>query len=375
MLKLKNETIYLFCLFLFKTAVGALLLLIGWDALNLKGDSILNVTLVTGVAFLPAAFARPLYTRVAKHEDSKLIFHFMWIASLLVLLELIWMKVVNGSIYVFSIFHFILWILIFLVEVSFERWFVRISKTLEAEAVSKLSAVSMGLIQLGIIVGPVVIGISKKIDVTIPYVLTAILFIICAIYSRSAKPVSISESSVKIVNPHELLITTAFALVWPTIATFNMAVPLAVKLLNSTDINLAMLIEVALAVGSSMIGFVMSRLKSPFNTTVIFLGIVISAFAFTIFSFSIELICLSSFFLGLFYGSMRISARAVFARLVEPKDAGTLMARANAFSAPIVILYLFCAYLEYSKFKTFFSMGLAYSLSGYLFYKLVRTKK
>src|SRR5579872_7350947 len=103
---------YLLCLFLFKMAVGAILLIVGWDSLSFSKDWLLNICIIMALSFFPAAFARPLFQKFSKVFIPRLVTVCLWAASFTFLVE--WFLISKKSPALFFV-HFILWIFIFII--------------------------------------------------------------------------------------------------------------------------------------------------------------------------------------------------------------------------------------------------------------------
>jgi len=360
---------YLTCLFFFKMAVGALLLLIGWDAIGLKGDSAGNVAMVTLLAFAPAAFARPLYWKISKFTDLTLIRISLFSSFVFVLIERSVMFATHAEKEIFYVIHFLLWIFIFLNEVTLERWFVTISKSMSDDELKSISGSSMAVIQFGIILGPILAGFSKNYSPQMPYYITAILFFIPLVFIATGKSqqIVINVKKSKVIS-RRFDILLAFSLIWPTLAVFNMAVPLVSNKYYTDGLNVAVALEVALALGSALAGVFYSKLsKILFNESLVAVGIAIICLCIEFFKTNMYLLSISIFLLGLFYGTLRISSRAYLAKNISPDEVGNLISKANALSSLLVAAYLYLFYIENKSTGSLFVMMIAFVVSSIFF--------
>lgn len=365
------ESTYLRTLFLFKVAVGALLLLVGWDALDIKGDSIFNITLLTGLAFVPAAFAKPLYYRLSHFAEDKITKIGLLFAAIFVLIE---MLILSKQIYFFAVVHFILWTIIFLIEVSLERWFVLAAKGLKTDEIKKLSGLSMTTIQLAIVIGPVIVALVKGINAQAPYVIISLLFIFGAFISK----IQSSHNSNSVQSVENLKTKTsylfAFALIWPTLSVFNMIVPIMAKFGVGQSINVAAAFEVAVALGSATAGYLVSNKFFKLDKKMGFVLVLATSILITLFYKDVLIAFILIFLLGIGYGLLRVLARQQLGVLFSPLEAGKLIATANALSSPFVVLFLALSYFEYHFFKTIFTFSLSFICSGLLFLYILREK-
>jgi len=379
---INKKYLYLSSLFLFKTSVGAILLLVGWDIIGVSSNSAFNVALITGLAFLPAAFAKPLYKKFGHLSEQSVAATSLIGSSLIVIAELLFISSGSDKIIIFGAIHFTLWTLIFLIETFLERWFVNISGELSYEETSKLSGLSMALIQVGIILGPIAIWATKLYSEKAPYLFTSCILAISAIPALldKNKLSSIANTSNNNLSSNENknngnLFILSFALVWPTVATFNMVIPLLIRNSFKQSISSAVALEVCLAAGSACIGFIASAYKKNIIIPLYsILGILLSTIALIGFTSSLTVLAISIFCIGLFYGSLRISARAALAKNFSGHYAGHIIATSNGLSAPLVVLYLLTCYYEYSTFQSIMFCGLSFLTSGLMFYQLTRRK-
>lgn len=376
-----SKYFYLTTLFLFKASVGSILLLVGWDIIGFSNDSSFNVALITGLAFLPAAFAKPLYNRLGHLTESFVASVSLIISSILVLIELFYITYNLKNIYFFATIHFILWIFIFLIETFLERWFVKISEDLKDVEIRNLSGFSMGLIQIGVISGPVLVWLTKYISFSAPYISTSILLVLSSIpgvvlFRKHRNLLSFSKisstNSIPIAIEYQgkqLIFVLAFALIWPTVATFNMVVPLLVKTYLRDTISAAVILEAALALGTASVGILLSRFQLAYlNSKKSFIGLFGSIILLIINLNNFVILSLSIFLIGFFYGHLRILSRTKLAKENSSLIAGKIIAASNALSAPLVIIYLLFSYLEFNSLQTISFCGLSFLVSGSIFY-------
>jgi hypothetical protein len=98
---------YLSCWFLFKVAVGAILLLIGWDSIGISGNGSANIAITMGLSFLPAAFAKPLFKKFSDIPIHKVLTFSLIICSILIITEHF---LIRKCLYVFFIIHRRSWV-------------------------------------------------------------------------------------------------------------------------------------------------------------------------------------------------------------------------------------------------------------------------
>lgn len=367
---IKNSSLYFGSLFFFKLCVGAILLLVGWDSLTLTRNGLLNITITMALSFFPAAFARPLFNRFSQVYIPTLLSYCLVFSAILILCEYF---LVRHNLLIFFCIHFILWIFIFIIEVSCEKWYVSLAQNLELANTRKLSGVSTGIAQIGVILGPVLVILARSEDKVLPYILICISFLIALMFCLWALWKSnefltpensnvFSTSTTASENKGDIFwYVLAFALIWPTLVIFNISIPVLAYSGVYKTINVAGLLEVLIGFGTATAGFTHHYLVKIYTKRTRNFSVVFLLFISTIVSYSMRsyllLIAISIFLLGLTFGYLRVELRTQLSIKFNPKQAGELIAKANSWSGPLVIFYSACFYLE---INSFFQQGLTF---------------
>jgi hypothetical protein len=345
---MKQIASYLSCLFFFKIAVGAILLVTGWDSLAISGNGLVNITVIMALSFFPATFARPLFQRLGMISIPKLLSFSLCIAGALIITEH-FLKEINliGT----FIVHFILWIFIFIIEVACEKWYVVLSQNHELTSIRKLSGISTSIGQLGIIFGPILIILSKEHSQALPYWIILVNFIIACAFSLSAlfnpntkailsdKPLAITQIQ---TNNRRFWYVLGLALIWPTLTIFNLSIPVLAKT-EYNSINVAGFLEILLAMATVIAGLIHPYITRAIvfhkRTLLIFVTLFIATSATYIYNSNFILVSLGIFLLGLTFGYLRVELRAYLSQHFEPKAAGEIVAAANSWGGLLVIIY------------------------------------
>lgn len=351
----KSYLKYLFCLFLFKLAVGAILLVTSWDVLTLSNNALLNVSLLMALSFTPAAFARPLFNKLVEHPVEKIIFTALISSAVLIIVE--YYLIISKSNFVF-LANFALWILIFLIEVSSEKWYVALSQNTTLSDIRKLSGISTSIAQLGIILGPVMVMFVRLFSHSCVYWLISAVMCFAAIsplvsFRQNAKICSPKSSPQSVADTidkgKKLAYVLAFSMIWPTLVIFNISAPILSKLQYHT-INIAGTMEVLIGFATALSGFVYPSLTkfSTSNKRLFSVLILLSFFTMLIYlaQGSIMSVYIGTFFTGLTFGYLRVELRTFLSRRYTAKVAGEIVAAANSWSAPLVLIYCLLFYFN-----------------------------
>ena len=354
----KDYYAYLINLFFFKLAVGAILLATSWDSLTLSQNSLLNISLLMALSFTPATFARPLFNKLSGISLQKLLPIAFWISALLILIESHF--IVVKSHLVFTV-NFILWIFIFFIEVSSEKWYVTLSQDIALKKVRKLSGISTGIAQTGMILGPVLVLPAKTYNHALIYWIISATLIIA-----SLTPLLISNKpSYKITNTPEktkesqpskkdsrAAYVLAFAMIWPTLAIFNISAPVLSKI-EFGSINVAGTMEMLIGLATALAGFLhpLATKLLTHKKRVLYIFFTLSFFTLLIYFYPnmLSVVFIGTFFTGLTFGYLRVELRTFLSRRHTPKVAGEIVAAANSWSGPLVLIYCLIFYFNASS--------------------------
>jgi hypothetical protein len=263
-----------------------------------------------------------------------------------------------------GVVYFATWILFFTVEAAFERWFMALgARRTPAEALS-LSSLSTAIIQAAVIAGPLLMAVVKRFNQNpvLPFVLIALVLVYGAWVAflspraagQSAPKPAVAAAGAAPASPQgasKLLSIAALASIWPAIAVFNMVIPILAKRYLAHGIDSAAWLEMVFGGAMAVVGFGLPALKRRYPA----LGfrrlvVVCGALGLALFALGYRaelLVMAGATLLGLAYGFARIEVRATLAKLYPAAVAGGVVATANAVSAPLVVLAVLLAYVDF----------------------------
>jgi len=348
---------YLFSLFFFKLAVGAILLATSWDSLTLSHNSLLNVSLLMALSFTPAAFSRLLFNRLSFFSLQKLLTTTFWLSAVLIIIESYF--ILEKSYLVFVV-NFILWIFIFVIEVSSEKWYVALSQNIALLDVRKLSGISTSVAQIGVILGPILVLVAKPFSHSLIYWIIAATLILASTplvisIKQLHKPASVQikpYDTQSVQKDKRIACIFAFAMIWPTLAIFNISAPILSKLEYHT-INVAGTMEVLIGLATALAGF-LHPLTTKFLThrkrlTYILLTLIFFITFIYFYPGILVIVFIGTFFTGLTFGYLRVELRTFLSRRYTPKVAGEIIAAANSWSGFFVLIYCLIFYFNASS--------------------------
>jgi len=368
---LKASYSYLISLFVFKLAVGAIILLIAWDTLSITNHAAMSVSTIMVLSFLPAAFSKPLFTFVKTYSSKVILGSCFLLSAILILVDRYCIS--QSLIFELYVTNFILWIILFLIDVICERWYVAISKQLNNNQCQKLSGISTSMAQLGVILGPLLVVISKRLGENLSYITICTCFLLAALFainSQSAPQAVNTQSQPAKLAPHALLYVLGFALIWPTLTIFNICIPLLAKSSAYNSIHIAGILDALIGCGMATIGFLYAKLNRfltlQIRNTIALAALIISALATYVLSTHFILISISIFFLGLSFGYLRTQMRMKLSEKFSVQQAGSIVAKANMFSALFIIIYAAIFYIN-NRYINPNHLSIALPLSFFVF--------
>lgn len=362
-----STTSYLLTVASFKLALGAIFLLVGWESLHFEGREILTIAVATGLSFLPAAFAKPLFQKVAARSATKTITVFLLLSAVLVA-TLPFLRPMSpwalGSAY------FVTWILFFVLEAALERWFMGLAAKGSREDATRLSSLSTAIIQVSVICGPLFIASVKSLTagVSLPFFMISLFLgcgaVVAALAPADAiEPVKAKGEAVAPPAEGKWLSIVALASIWPAIAIFNMVIPIIAKNYLASGLDGAAWLEFVFGGAMAVTGFGLAALKRRFpGLDLAMVALPLAALGLGLFAvgFQSEALALTATgIIGICYGFMRIEIRAALAMRYSAVTAGSIVASANALSAPFVLIAVMIGYREY----TTMSDAAAYNLT------------
>lgn len=343
---------YLTTLFLFKIAVGAILLAVGWDSLTLSHHEIENICIMMALSFLPAAFSKPLTEFFSTYSIHKILLIFLITSAVLIMVEYFFMNAKSSFVF---LINFILWIVIFLTDATCEKWYIALAHKMQLSDIRKMSGLSMTIGQFGVILGPALVLYLKNFNHMQIYISIMMLFLLASapiFISNKRYTIFIKNSQDEYFqnNFKKFLYIIAYALIWPTLVVFNISAPIVSKTAYHS-MNIAGSMEILIGLGSAFSGIIhtvfIGLFKSDFNR--IYLASFLLIFLPTLIYFfnnHIVIMLASTFGIGIVFGYLRIELRAYIARFFNPKVGGSIIAFANSISAIFVAIYAFLFYVN-----------------------------
>jgi len=353
-MKLTNYSCYLLSLFFFKVGVGAILLATGWDSLTLSDDSLINVTIIMALSFTPAAFVRPIFKRLNNFSISHISSLGLCIASILVILEYMLMEVHMVSMFAIN---FILWIIIFIIEVACEKWYVFLSQDNNLQQTRKLSAISTGTAQIGIITGPLTVILTKPYSNAFPYGIICLSFIVAAVFSiisiwSNTRNISLLQNGAGVkskLSKKRFSYILGFGLIWPTLTIYNLSIPILGNY-QFQSINVAggleMLIALSMVIAGFMHPIIMNNAQNKYKNILVFASLFLASISAYVWHSSLIHVVVSVFAVGFCFGYFRIELRAYLSKSFSALEAGEIISTANSLGGILVVAYAFLFYIN-----------------------------
>jgi hypothetical protein len=231
------------------------------------------------------------------------------------------------------------------------------------------SGISTTVGQIGLIGGPLLMIIMKQFSYSLPYFFCMLVLLISGavplisqLQFKSDKQTNINYNLKK--SP-SLIYTIALSLIWPTIAVFNITAPILAKS-QFNSINVAGVMEFLIGSAMALIGFfhitTIRYLNHYKRISYVYTSLIASASLIFLFPYSLKTIFISTFVIGLSFGYLRIELRAFLSQKFSSEQAGEIVACANSWSGPLVLIYCLLFYFE-SGFRNAQEISIVFPLS------------
>lgn len=353
---------YLLTLLSFKAAIGSLLVVGGWDSLELSSDPTVTLLIVTILTFLPAGFARPLSNSILKHRCRTILpMLFIGVIALVICLERI-----RG---VFSTQYFmiyaVVWTGIFVIENLMDYWLMKIAAQ-SVEVSSVVNRYSMFLLQIGTILGPLFVAIFTDVGVS-GWQIATVFLAIALITSVRFRVGAENDRSPTASTNHDSgergksVFVISIGMIWVVIAAVNYMIPWVVSRFLNGSLKEISIIEIAfgLSMGISPFIFRSAKIRSLPIAPILILLVPLSMIFFRTNLLGILLIQVTSF--GLLFGRARVELKIRMASLFTPIAAARIVSLGNAASGPMVSLALFLISIESLKGGEIFLYSFSFS--------------
>ncbi|API91464.1 MULTISPECIES: MFS transporter [Virgibacillus] len=322
---------------------GAIILAINWNLAIGDNSNFISLAIAVLFSFIPAIFVPVLFRQLFNRYQGP----FLTSVSLIgVVISCILLSSFYTSNTLLIIINFLIWIFFFMMETTWETWFVDLSKNYSEKAVSKYSSISMTVNQVALMSGPLAAPfIIDNLSYELFFYLMALTFFSVSVMSyfqkvpNNGNKVTNIEGDTKKIN---LYLFFSLVLVWPTLGSINFMLPVYVTINNGNMLNVGIL-DACISIGMALIGIVFSTLKVNdlrIRTVLSFTSILAGFTTWWFSGYSIVGNAIGILLLGFGFGGLRIMIRYVLARNYTPQDVAKLVSRANALSLPVLGIVL-----------------------------------
>ena len=340
---------------LYRFLCGMILLAINWSFATNNNDQYLTLAIATCISFIPALFVPFLLKPFIKKYSGKKITSISLGIMSIIIFPLVVFPNVN---YIKLAIYFLIWCTLFVMESSWEMWFVDLSKNKDKDAVNKYSSISITSNQCALMLGPLAVPfLLNVIDYKLFYLVVVIggLILGFACYKQNDPYVKSEnqESPSKIKVKFDRILLAALVLVWPILGSFNFMLPVHVAQQSTGKMLDVGVLDMAMSAGMALIGFItLWHIISKLGLLkIVSLGmfIIIGMVSWWLFSLSAIGDIAGILFLGLGFGGLRIELRSQLAQRLPSSEVGSLVSSANAFALPILATTIFISRM-YLKF-------------------------
>lgn len=330
-------TRYLTITAFYRFICGGLILLINWELADPKSAT--DLAIATVLSFVPAIFVPVLISSIFKHlSGSKLTKYGFLLTFVLVFL----MSIIYTNSKLLILCNFILWVIFFLLETSFELWFSELVDQQPETFINKYSSLSMTTNQVALMVGPLFITVLLKyIDLRLIFIVYSLIYLGLFVGTQSLSQVnhqldSSSNKAETIKVSHYIM----SMLMWPILGTINFMLPMYTVYQNGEVYEVALLDSI-LGIGMALIGILLSKyLAKQWSVVFLFVSLCLPLlwWAFDMYLI-IRLLVMLLF--GLVFGGARIMFRKMVVMHYSSNAVKKVYALGNAFGLPILAISIY----------------------------------
>ncbi|EHM66191.1 hypothetical protein JWK42_07900 [Staphylococcus epidermidis] len=335
---------YLIITAIYRFVCGGLILLINWELANPKSAIDLAVSIV--LSFVPAIFTPFIVNSVLKKLSGSLLSKYSFLA-------IVFLVIITSFVYANSklliLCNFILWIIFFLLETSFELWFSELVESQSEDFINKYSSLSMTVNQVALMVGPLFITfIVKYINLKKIFIIYSLLYLLLFFCTKGLKSLQVELEKTDIeVEPIKLSHYFISMLMWPILGTINFMLPIYTTYQKGGMYEVAFL-DSALGIGMALVGVILSKyLSQTYNRVFMYISFILP-FVWFIFedSFFIRLILMLLF--GISFGGARIIFRKIVVMRYSSASIKKIYSLGNALGLSILALSIYIGTLNIS---------------------------
>ncbi|MCX2682780.1 hypothetical protein OQH60_02705 [Campylobacter sp. MIT 21-1685] len=337
--------LYVFLSALYRLSCGALILAINWLML-VENNTPFYLAVLVALTFVPAILV-PLFYKNKKQLSGLKLTSYALLASFFVSFLLFF---AHNHIVILCL-NTTLWFFFFIMESSWEMWFVALAKKYSQQKILQFSSFSMSVNQISLMLGPVVAAFIFKHNPKEVILMSSLIFLFLffsTFFLSHKEEIANEELKEELKRDTKIQLTgleCALIFIWPTLALFNFMLPVQVAYHKGDMIEVGIL-DAAMGLGMIFSSILLAKkmfyqLFIQYKMSVVFLIVAIVFWSF-LENFIFKIV--SVFILGLCFNISRIFIRSVLAQKYEAYIVGTLVSKANSYSFFLIVISLLIFY-------------------------------
>ncbi|KIX90503.1 membrane protein [Staphylococcus microti] len=335
-------TRYLMITALYRFICGGLILLINWELAD--PESATDLAIATVLSFVPAIFTPIIINTIFKNSSGSALtkYAFLLIFGLVFIMSFLY---TDTPLLILS--NFILWIIFFVLETSFEFWFSELVEGKDETYINKYSSLSMTVNQVALMIGPLFITLlTGFLNLRIIFILSSVAYLVLFLMTKAVgnskmatEETSGKTESVKIVH------YVIGMLMWPILGTINFMLPIYTSYYHRKIYEVAFL-DSMLGIGMAVIGMLLSKFLSHKWGIVFLLMSLTIPLLWYVFDEVLLIRLLLMLLFGIAFGGARIMFRKIIVVQYASHTVKKIYSIGNAFGLPVLAISIYLGMID-----------------------------
>ncbi|MCS4486946.1 hypothetical protein [Staphylococcus americanisciuri] len=333
---------YLLITALYRFICGGLILIINWELADPK--SAIDLAIATVLSFVPAIFTPIIINTIFKNASGSSLTKY---AILLIFVLVLLMSFLYTETSLLILCNFILWVIFFVLETSFEFWFSELIEGEEEAFINKYSSLSMTVNQVALMIGPLFITLlTGFLSLHIIFVLYSMMYLLIFFMTKAVKNTKVSEETQAAKSESVKVIHYVISmLMWPILGTINFMLPIYTSYQHRKIYEVAFL-DSMLGIGMALIGILLSRFLSHKWSLVFLIASIIIPVAWYVFDDFLIMRLLLMLLFGIAFGGARILFRKIIVVAYASHTVKKIYSIGNAIGLPVLAISIYLGIID-----------------------------
>lgn len=333
---------YLLITALYRFICGGLILIINWELADPKSAT--DLAIATVLSFVPAIFTPIIINTIFKNASGSSLTKY---AILLIFVLVFVMSFLYNETPLLILCNFILWIIFFVLETSFEFWFSELVEGKDETFINKYSSLSMTVNQVALMIGPLFITLlTGFLELHIIFVIYSMMYLLIFFMTKAVKNSKVNEETQAVKSESVKMIHYVISmLMWPILGTINFMLPIYTSYQHRKIYEVAFL-DSMLGIGMAVIGILLSKfLAQKWSLVFLVTSVMIPVIWYMLEDFVIVRLILMLLF-GIAFGGARILFRKIIVVEYASHTVKKIYSIGNAIGLPVLAISIYLGIID-----------------------------